>query len=80
MVFFKMFVLELITISVVYFVYENRVLYLSGVFENLNISETFVPISFLIFNALNISILFFFGYKISSLLLNKKNKITSQEL
>ncbi len=80
MVFLKMFVLELITISVVYFVYENRILYLSEVFENLNISEIFVSISFLVFNALNISILFFFGFKLSSLLLNKKNKITSQEL
>jgi hypothetical protein len=71
-VFGKIFFIEALIFSVVYYTTKERVFYLGDIFTNLGVSTYLVPVLFVIFNALNIAILFFFGYKLGQLFLYRK--------
>jgi len=70
-VFIKILILELIVFSILFFIRMENIFYFDNVFENFGISKLFVPIIFIIFNVLNISILFIFGYKLQVLMFKK---------
>jgi len=55
----KLFVLELIVFSILFFILNDRIFYLEGILENLEVPNILLPILFILFNALNITILFF---------------------
>ena len=78
-VFIKLFILELIVFATVFFIYNDRIFYLKGVLDNLELPTILLSITFLLFNALNISILFFTGYTLNSLILNKTKIITASD-
>ncbi|GAA0731504.1 hypothetical protein GCM10009430_43810 [Aquimarina litoralis] len=68
----KMFLLELLTFTIIFLIVGDRIFYLDEILLNLNLSESLLVIIFPIFNALNISILFFTGYMLGTLLFGKK--------
>ncbi|AXT56529.1 MULTISPECIES: hypothetical protein [Aquimarina] len=70
-VFFKVFILEILAFSIVFFLLKERVYYLNEALNNLGFSEILIVILLPVFNAINISILFFFGYKLSNLIFLK---------
>ncbi len=72
-VFFKILIWELFSYSIMFMLFKNRIFYLDLVVENLGLNKILVPVTFIIFNTLNISLIFYFGYIISNLLLNKSN-------
>lgn len=67
-VFGKMFILEFILFFVLFFMLKERVFYLKDVLLYFQVPSMFLSIVLPIFNALNISILFFAGYKSGRLL------------
>ncbi|WP_299315150.1 hypothetical protein [uncultured Aquimarina sp.] len=71
----KMIILELIVFSIVLFVYKDRIFYLDEIFKNLEIPIIMLSIVVPVFNALNITVLFFMGYTLSSLLPGKTLKL-----
>jgi len=75
--FLKLFLIELVLFSIVFFIHKNRIVYLNDVAHNLELPEIVLMFLFPIFNALNISILFFLGYKLSSLLFGGIIKLKS---
>ena len=79
-VFVKLFCLELIVFTIVFFIFQDRVFYLQGVFESIELPSILLSIVFVIFNALNIAILFFTGYKLTGLFTEKTEAITSVEI
>lgn len=80
-VFLKCFIIGLILFTIVFLIYKARVEYINGLFINLGLSGAFIYVFFPLFNALNTAILFFLGYKIGTLVddrrLLKRNKIMS---
>ena len=70
-VFLKIFIAELIVFGLLFFVSRDHVLYFDDVFKNLGISTALIPIVFIVFNVLNISLLFYFGYKVHNLFIRK---------
>lgn len=76
-VFLKMFLLELIVFTIVFFVFGDRVSYLHGILENSGLPSFLLSLLFILFNALNVAILFFTGYTLSSLFIKKTKEITS---
>ena len=71
-VFWKMFFIEALLFLVVYYTTKERIFYLDNVFTNLEVSTYLVPVLFILFNALNIAVLFFFGYKLAQLFVYEK--------
>ncbi len=70
-VFFRIFLSQLFVFSIAFLIYENRIFYLYEVFRNFELPELLLVMLFILFNTLNISLLFIFGYKIGSVILNK---------
>lgn len=78
-VFLKIFILETIVFSIIFFLLKDRVFYLNEVSNNLGFSEILIIICFPLLNAVNVSILFFFGYKISNLLSSQMIQMKSKD-
>ncbi|MEL6941236.1 MAG: hypothetical protein AAFO82_01085 [Bacteroidota bacterium] len=72
-VFLKMLVLQLVFFSILFLLKKDNILYLDQVIQNLELPSVIVPILFILFNTLNIAILFFFGYKFQRLLFKNAN-------
>lgn len=66
-VFGKMFGTELIVFSVVFFLFRDRVFYLHDVVRSLELPDILVTLVPPVFNALNVAILFYTGYKLVGL-------------
>ncbi|OHT45874.1 hypothetical protein [Flavobacterium tructae] len=73
-VFLKCFLIGLVVATTVFLIYESRVEYVKELFVNIGLSSLFIYVLFPLFNALNTAILFFFGYKIGTLVLERKLK------
>lgn len=73
-VFLKCFLIALVVATTVFLIYESRVEYVKELFVNIGLSSLFIYVLFPLFNALNTAILFFFGYKIGTLVLERKLK------
>jgi hypothetical protein len=71
-VFLKCFIIGVIVFTIVFLIYESRVEYVKDLLVNLGLSSLFIYVFFPVFNALNTAILFFFGYKIGTLVLERK--------
>lgn len=81
-VFGKMFIIELFAFTIVFFMLKDRVAYLNGVLNSFALPAIALSIIFPVFNALNIAILFFTGYKLGRLLpwkLNIANNVNIAE-
>ena len=77
-VFIKMMMIELIVFSTTLFIFKDRIFYLNGILENLEIPEILLSICIPIFNSLNVAILFFTGYKLGNLLPIKTIKLEEE--
>ncbi|TRX31767.1 hypothetical protein FNW52_18310 [Flavobacterium sp. ZT3R18] len=77
-VFLKCFIIGFVVFTIVFLIYESRVAYVKDLFVNLGLSGLFIYVLFPLFNALNTAILFFFGYKIGTLVLERKLARASQ--
>ncbi|WP_264523083.1 hypothetical protein [Flavobacterium sp. N502536] len=77
-VFLKSFIIGLVVFTIVFLIYESRVEYVKGLLVNLGLSSLFIYVFFPLFNALNTAILFLFGYKIGTLVLERKLARASQ--
>ncbi|BFM44001.1 hypothetical protein CFS9_26420 [Flavobacterium sp. CFS9] len=73
-VFLKCFLIGLVVSTTVFLIYESRVEYVKELLVNIGLSSLFIYVLFPLFNALNTAILFFFGYKIGTLILERKLK------
>lgn len=73
-VFLKCFLIGLVVSTTVFLIYESRVEYVKELLVNIGLSSIFIYVLFPLFNALNTAILFFFGYKIGTLILERKLK------
>lgn len=71
-VFLKCFLLGVVVFTTVFLIFESRVAYVNDLLVNLGLPGFFIYVFFPLFNALNTAILFFFGYKIGTLILEKK--------
>ncbi|AXG70232.1 hypothetical protein KORDIASMS9_02471 [Kordia sp. SMS9] len=67
-VFLKMMIIQLIVISILFYLHHDRIAYIETILQNLGLSLILIPVIFIVFNTLNIAILFFFGYKIQDLI------------
>ncbi|MCC9018881.1 MULTISPECIES: hypothetical protein [Flavobacterium] len=77
-VFLKCFIIGLVVATTVFLIYESRVAYVKDLLVNLGLSSLFIYVFFPLFNALNTAILFFFGYKTGTLVLERRLARTSQ--
>ena len=77
-VFLKCFLIGLVVATTVFLIYESRVEYVKELFVNIGLSSLFIYVLFPLFNALNTAILFFFGFKIGTLILERKLTRASQ--
>lgn len=73
-VFLKCFLIGLVVATTVFLIYESRVEYVKELLANIGLPSLFIYVLFPLFNALNTAILFFFGYKIGTLVLERKLK------
>ncbi len=73
-VFLKILALQFLVFSILFFISRDHISYLDGVLTNLGMTTLLVPIVFITFNVLNISILFFFGYKLQNLVVYQTKK------
>lgn len=71
-VFLKSFIIGLVVFTTVFLIYESRVDYINGLLVNIGLSRFFIYVLFPVFSALNMSILFYCGYKTGQLLFDKK--------
>lgn len=69
-IFLKMALFQLIFFSILFFVSRGNVFYLNEVMQNLKLPLFLIPIVFILFNTLNVAILFLFGYRIQKLVFN----------
>lgn len=79
-VFLKSFLIAFIVFITVFLIYQSRVDYIKELLVNLGLPSLFVFVFFPLVNALNTAILFFFGYKIGTLLTKKKSIQEEQTL
>ncbi|OXB23739.1 hypothetical protein B0A80_09765 [Flavobacterium tructae] len=77
-VFLKCFLIGLVVATTVFLIYESRVEYVKDLLVNLGLSSLFIYVVFPLFSALNTAILFFFGFKIGTLILERKLTRASQ--
>ena len=75
-VFLKSFISALIILLPVFFIYQFRVNYVKNIFINFGLNDIFIY-GIPIINALNTSILFFFGYTINSIFFKKSADVTT---
>ncbi len=73
-----MFLIELVVFSIILLVFNDRIFYLKGVFENLALPTILSPIIFLLFNAVNVAVLYFTGYTLGRLI-SAKDVVVSKE-
>lgn len=73
-VFFKILLIQFFVFSILFFISRDHIFYLDVVLENLGMTKILAPILFITFNVLNISILFFFGFKLQNLIVYKTKK------
>lgn len=71
-VFLKSFLTGVVVLTIVFLVYQSRVEYLKGLLVNLELPSVLIYVFFPLFNALNTAILFFFGYKIGTFVLERR--------
>ncbi|GGG24288.1 hypothetical protein GCM10011344_26280 [Dokdonia pacifica] len=71
-VFVTLFVLELVTCAILFLVFNDRVFYLNGIFENLKLPALLSPVAFILFNAINMTVLFFTGYTLGKVVSIRK--------
>lgn len=67
-VFIKIAVFQFFAFIIFYIICKENIAYLNDVFENLNLPVLLLPVLFTVFNVLNISILFFFGFRLQKLI------------
>lgn len=77
-VFLKCFIIGFVVATTVFLIYESRVEYVKDLLVNLGLSSLFIYVFFPLFNALNTAILFFFGYKTGTLILERRLARASQ--
>lgn len=70
-VFGKIFIIELVLFFILFFIVQDRVFYMKDVLKHFGLPTFILLVIFPFFNALNVGILFFTGYQISRLLLDK---------
>lgn len=71
-VFLTMFLVELVAFSVLFLVLKDRVFYVKEIVEGAGIPVLSSTMIFILFNALNIAVLFFTGYTLSQVFSTKK--------
>ena len=71
-VFSKIFILETVTYSIFLFFTWDRLFYLPEIMLKFGISEYILIVILVVFNALNISVLFYTGYCVCDLLIKLK--------
>ncbi|MFH7014646.1 hypothetical protein [Flavobacterium sp. FlaQc-47] len=71
-VFLKSFIIGIVVFTTVFFIYESRIEYVKTLIVNLGLPNVLIYVFFPLFNALNTSILFFFGYKIGVFIRDEK--------
>lgn len=69
-IFSKMLIIQLIFFSIIFYFTKDNISYLNNVAENLKLPAFLITIIFILFNTLNISILFLFGYRLQKLVFN----------
>ncbi|WP_209405586.1 hypothetical protein [Pseudozobellia sp. WGM2] len=69
-VFLKMIISQLIFFGILFYTANKNISYLDHVVENLGLSTFLIDVTFILFNTLNISLLFLFGFKFQKLILN----------
>ncbi|CAL2082516.1 hypothetical protein [Tenacibaculum sp. 190524A02b] len=69
-IFSKMLIIQLIFFSIIFYFTKDNISYLNNVAENLKLPAFLITIIFILFNTLNISILFLFGYRFQKLVFN----------
>lgn len=67
-VFIKIAIIQFFTFAMFFIICKENIAYLNGVFENLNLPVLLLPVLFTVFNVLNISILFLFGFRLQKLI------------
>lgn len=72
-VFLKALIFQLVFFAILYYLTKNNIFYLNNVAENLGLPTLVIPIIFILFNILNFSILFSFGYRLQKLILNNSS-------
>jgi len=65
------FLVELIIICIIYSLFKHRVIYLHTIMENFGLHPILTIVVFCLFNAVNISVLYMFGYKLGQLFSSK---------
>lgn len=68
---YAIFLVELIIFSIVYLLYQHRIFYVDNIMENFGLHPYLSMVIFCLFNAVNISILYLFGYKLGKLFSSK---------
>lgn len=70
-IFTKMFLIQLVFFSALFYSTTKNIAYLNQVIENLGMPSFLIDIIFILFNTLNIAILFLFGYRLQKLIFKK---------
>ncbi len=66
-VFLKIVILQFVFFSLLFYLTNDNIFYLNNVVQNLGLPLLLTPVIFILFNTLNISILFSFGYWLQKL-------------
>ncbi|PZX38989.1 hypothetical protein LX97_02354 [Nonlabens dokdonensis] len=69
-IFLKALILQLVFFTILYCITNKNISYLNNVAENLGMPAFIIPVIFILFNTLNFSILFSFGYRLQKLTFN----------
>lgn len=70
-VFVKMMIFQFAFFTILFFTTNDNIHYLESVIENIGLPSILLPVIFILFNTLNISILFLFGFKLQKLTFSK---------
>ncbi len=75
-VFLRMLGIQFVFFLVLFLVFQANISYLGQIMSNLKMPAIIVPILFVLFNTLNLAILFFFGYKVARMITGQKPAVT----
>lgn len=75
-VFLKALIFQFIFFTMLFYITNKNIFYLNNIAENLGLSTLLIPVVFVLFNSLNISILFLFGYKLNKLIFSNVNLVS----
>jgi hypothetical protein len=70
-VFLKILILQLLFFIFLFYSSNKNIQYLNEVIQNLGLPAFLIDFVFIAFNTLNITILFYFGYRLQRLIFNK---------